>query len=511
MRKPIISLLALTLILTMTLPLFAACGEKEQGTETDTKAEQTTMEEVTPESTGESLTEEETVPFPYIEEKDYGKDFVMWFSIAKDGDSIDYYWVEENKVGGNAMSEAVYARQEQVRAYLGVEIYAKSEVGDSQVLLEPFRTAVKNKDNSVQMFRTSVFGGLPSLVSEGYFTAYEDMPEIDMYAPYWSTSVMEELAIEGKTYLGQSRFNILQTYVVAYNKDMMAKYADVMEGTVYDMVDSYEWTLDKMISLAKLVYIDNTGDGKTKDDSFGLSANTNKSSIGFLHASDINVVEQNEQGKYELTLYNGLNAERTVSIIERLQELQASDYAWMKDAWADEGANIYLHTGRVLMSWEATTDLDKLTSYELSFGVLPYPMYDEAQKDVGYRHLQWGGYIAIPAYLEDRQMVGETVEMLSYYSTAVNEVYYEKMLGKQVADMPEDARMLDLVWNTVCSDFCQTYCELGSTSGKQLLYIVSGTLNGNAESVATIVARYENSFMKALEKFQKVVKKLNEK
>ncbi len=515
-KKPI-SLIALTLILAMAIPLFVACGETEEVTDAPVQTEQTTAVEVTPEIESESKsqtvtqTEAETEAFPNVEKQNYGKDFIMWFSVAKDGDSVDYYWVEEDKIGGNAMSEAVYARQEQVRQYLGVELYAKYEVGNSQVLLEPFRASVKNKDNAVQMFRTSVFGGLPALVSEGYFTAYENMPEINLQAPYWNASVMEELAVEGKTYLGKGRFNILQTYVVVYNKDMWAKYSDAVDESLYSMVDNYTWTFDKMLSICKLVYIDATGDGKTKDDTFGVSANTNRSTIGFLHASNVNLVEQDEKGQYTLSVYNELNAEKTVSILDRLLELQDSDYGWLADAWRNSEVYVKIYSGRVLMSWDATTDLEKLTVYDLSFGVLPYPMYNEDQRNVGYRHLQWGGYTAFPAYLEDRQMVAETMEMLSYYSDNVNEVYYEKMMGKQVADMPDDARMLDLVWDTVCSDFCQTYCELGSNSGKSILYVIPDTMNdiGAKGGVASYIAKYERTFTKALEVFQKQVRKLN--
>ena len=41
-------------------------------------------------------------------------------------------------------------------------------------------------------------------------------------------------------------------------------------------------------------------------------------------------------------------------------------------------------------------------------------------------------------------MVGETVELLAYYSDDVNVAFYEKLLGKKVADAPDDRRMLEL-------------------------------------------------------------------
>ncbi len=57
-------------------------------------------------------------------------------------------------------------------------------------------------------------------------------------------------------------------------------------------------------------------------------------------------------------------------------------------------------------------------------------------------------------------MIGETLEMLSYYSEEVNIAFYEKMLGKQVAEAPQDRKMLDIVWDSVCSELALTYYSI---------------------------------------------------
>ena len=63
----------------------------------------------------------------------------------------------------------------------------------------------------------------------------------------------------------------------------------------------------------------------------------------------------------------------------------------------------------------------------------------------------------IPTYVRNSEMVGDTLEMLSFYSENVNAAFYEKLLGKQVSDMSDDARMLKIVWDGVGTDFGQTY------------------------------------------------------
>ncbi len=503
MIKKLSTVLALVLILAMTLSLFAGCNTGKEGSEDESKNEATTNNgEVSPDkgSDTESKTEVETEALPEVEKNNYGKEFFLW--IVSDSNVADYHWIKESK--GDIMTEAVYNRQEQVRQYLGVEIVGQVAGGGSQTMLEPFRTAVKNKDDSVQMLVTHVFGGIAGLVSSGYLTDYNDLPGVNIDAEYWDTQVMEDMSVVGKMFLGKSRFNNLYTYVIAYNKDMLAKYADSLNGTVYDMVNNYTWTLDQMIALSGLAYVDATADGKSMDDTFGISGDYNIGTMGMLHSSNINLVEQDEKGNYTVAVYNEINAPKTVAVVEKLRALMVSDGGYMHNEYNTPGMNVALHTGRVLMTIEATNSLEKLATYDMTFGVLPYPLYDEAQKDVGYRHLQWGGYLAIPSYLADAQMTGETAEMLSYYSTAVNEAYYDKLLGKQASDMPEDRAVLNLVWDTICSDFGQAYCELGG--GRNILYLVPNLLE-SSKGVASYVASNERAYNTAIAKFIKIISK----
>ena len=106
-------------------------------------------------------------------------------------------------------------------------------------------------------------------------------------------------------------------------------------------------------------------------------------------------------------------------------------------------------------------DLEDLLNYNIEFGVLPFPMYNRDQASVGYRSLQFGGYIGVLSYQDNKAMVAETIEMLSYYSENVKITYYEKVLGKRVADMPDDAAMLEIIWQSITPDFGQTFTSLG--------------------------------------------------
>ena len=268
------------------------------------------------------------------------------------------------------------------------------------------------------------------------------------------------------------------------------------------MVNNYRWTLDSMISLANLVYIDATGDGKTADDTFGITGEINVPFVNFLQASNINLVEQNEKGEYVVVVYNEVNQEKTSNLIDKLKGLTTSDCCW---TWGFQtGSKVELPTNRTLMWLTPSIALPALMNYDINFGVLPYPMYDENQKDVGYRSLQWGGYITIPSYVDDLAMTAETLEMLSFFSDDVNLTFYEKLLGKQVADTPDDKKMLDLIWDGVCSDFGQTYHSVLSKT--DLLYIVSRLADPNStKNIGSFMATVDKSANKMISSFLKDV------
>ena len=98
-------------------------------------------------------------------------------------------------------------------------------------------------------------------------------------------------------------------------------------------------------------------------------------------------------------------------------------------------------------------------------------------------------------------MTAETIEMLSYYSDDVNIAFYEKMLGKQVADVPQDRRMLDIVWDGICYEMAQTYYSLIKDSNNYLYALEMMTEESTTIKLASYVATTENSINKKLKKF----------
>ena len=484
--KKHIKALSVFLAFLLTLSVFVSCdSDNTPGNDTLDAGSESASE-----TTSETIVLEDK---PDISKKNYGADYFL--HIHGDVNPIDFYWVEESE--NDVLSQAIYDRQRKVSDYLGVEIIGTRTLTETNYI-EPFKTAVKNKDGSVHTLLTHNYQGIPSLVSQNFFTDLKTVSQLDLDADYWNADFMDSISVKDHYFLGFSNFNILYTNVISFNKAMMAKYEASLDESVYSMVNNYRWTLDQMISLANLVYIDTTGDGKTIDDTFGISGLQSVPFVNFLQGSNINLVELNEKGDYEVSVYNELNKNRTTVLVDKLLELAKSDCSWF---WADRAIEtVKMNSGKVLMNLSPSIELPSYLNYDVDFGVLPYPMFDESQKDVGYRSLQWGGYIALPSYLDDPDMAAETIEMLSYFSDDVNTAFYEKLLGKQVADSPDDKKMLEIIWDSVCSDFGQTYFE--AMPGTNLLYIVPIlTVANTTKNIASFMATVDKSANKLIRKF----------
>ncbi|MBE6583867.1 MAG: hypothetical protein E7649_02620 [Ruminococcaceae bacterium] len=436
-------ILILAMALIMLLTAFVGCNSNEESNVIDDIDD-----------------EEEYDYFPEVDKNNYDMDFSMYMQPINN--FSEYYILEESS--GSPMDEAVYTRQERVKRYLGVDMIHKEDTTlgwiNYTTILE---TAVMNKDGTLEALLSHYNGGVPQLIGGEWLMDFNDIDGIDLEAEYWNLEFMDTIELKGHRYLGFGDCNMLFTYLISFNKDMYEQYADadVIGGkSFYDMVREGEWTLDKMISVANLVYQDKTGDGKSEDDVFGFAASAWEPYRSFIHACGMNSMEQDASGSYKVVLNSDKYYSRVDTLINKMSELSESNSAWVdyRCVVVHDPSVLSLTTGRVLMTIYDTMHLPGYLDYEIEFGVLPLPMFDSAQKETtGYRSLQFGGYICVPTYVKNEQMVGETLEMYNFYSSNVKVTFYEKVLGKQVADVPDDAAMLDIIWNSICTEVGFTY------------------------------------------------------
>ena len=505
-----IKLASFMLAALMILSLLISCETKNNADASSTQqTEVNESTEILLETDSKTSTETETVTeteapefHPTIEKTNYNDTCFMHVF-----EHLKYLYVEESE--GDTMTEAMFARQQKLYDYLGVELMGV-QTGNLETYGAAFKNAVKNKDGSVDVMICSAYVDVAPFISEGYLRKYNNLPAIDLDADYWKTDYMSTLQFNDDIYLGYSDFMIFNIHVISFNKDMMAQYEDALPESVYDSVRNYHWTIDKMISLANLVYIDKTSDGKTEDDVFGITGRQWIPFIGFLHACDINLVEQNDAGEFLVSVFNEKNNVKTSGLVDKMLALSKSNNAYFRFR-IEETKEIKLHENQSLMTVQGTDYLVDNLNYDISFGVLPYPMYDEAQKSVGYRSFNYDGYITFPSFMRNENMSVETMEMLSFFSAPVEVAFYEKLLGKKVADVPDDRQMLEIVWNGICTDFGLAFSRIDATLGTNLYMLPTVTHANATDNVASFVKSYEKAANSAIRSYIKKMEKLSSK
>ena len=485
------NILIYLLVCVVVISTFTAC--ELRGSEDSTAGEEESQEVLV-----------EDYDFPDIEKKDYGDAFHFYVGPSNGGARLWYMDTDMNT--GSTMDEAVFQRQERVRKYLGVEFvnvtYPDVEYNTYHTYIQ---MAVQNMDGTVDALVTHAHGGVSNLVSENLLTDFCELRGIDLEAEYWQQDFMDTLELNGKYFLGHSDYNIMVTYIIGFNKELYAQRCGNMEKSIYDMVRDGDWTLDAMISVAKRLSIDVTGNGKSSDDYFGFTATPWVTFNGFLTSCNIPMVTQTQSGSYEVAMIQKEYLAKTDEIIEKFKALDKAKYTYF--SYSNKNTTkVFLSSGRALMNVLSTTDLEGLLNYDIEFGVLPYPLYDKDQYDkedesLGYKMLQWGGYLGALSYMKNPILVGETLEMLAYYSENVQVAYYEKVLGKRVADMPDDAEMLGIIWDSLATDVGQTFYNLGGDEKGVCYTLPDMMILGDEETLTSYLIKRVKGINLGFDKF----------
>ncbi|MBQ7830296.1 MAG: hypothetical protein IJ345_08505 [Clostridia bacterium] len=469
-------------------------GEETTIIEIDLNGGTTAVDEEHTETDGDETTVGEFIPG--VDTDNYDSNFYL--SILNDSNPVNYYWIEEND--NSVLSNALYERQQKIKEQLGIDVFAFN-AGYSDNYTEDFKTSVAGKLGSIDTLLTHTSLGISDLVSGGFLAPLNNVPGLNLDADYWNQSLMDSLKINDLYLLGFSDFNIPNTYVITFNPALMAEYSSSLDKSLYQMVDDYEWTLQQFADVAKLGYVNN---GSVDSNQYGLTGLQWVPWCGFLEASGVNLIEMNNEGEYEISFMSDAYIDKTKNIVSLLTELASAESTCL-DYMQTINPTVPYFTGRALMTLTSTYDISSYLNYDIDFGVLPYPVFDSNQKE--YRSLQWGGYIVLPAYMENAEMVGKTLDLLAFYSEDVKNAFYQTAFGVKLEEKADDVRMMDIVWDSVCSDFAIPFDDV-SGSITYMLPTVTSSGGDGLQSLSEFAYARIRSGNAALKKFfQRVDKK----
>lgn len=480
-------LTALLLLLAVMLPLSACGGGAETPAVT---AAGNAGADVT-------VTEEETTaqPTANLPDTDWeGRDFYVLGRTSNREQFISFE-IDAEAENGSPVNDAVYRRNRELEDRYNVTI--------SQFLAENPTTDITklvSAGDDVYDAALLVQNAVTTPAQSGILLDLYSLPYIDFSQPWWNQTLNDRISINGKLYFTTSDFMLMdkqRTSIFFFNRTMTEDY-DL--GDLFELARSGGWTVDQMVSRAKVVSKDVDGDGVFTDlDQYGLGMEK-YNFLGMTVACGNSIVTKDGNDLPVLSM----NTPHMLSTIDKLLAI-CSDKTQMYyvedfngkidyDYWSL--SNIMFCDGRLLFYIDFPQDLQKCSAECVDeYGVIPFPKFDEAQ-DGYYTISIQAMLITVPTSNAEPEFAAFMLEALSAASRYTTlPAYYELTCKTKYMYDEDSADMLDITFEGLVYDLGILY-NWGS-----LVNILSNDIPvACANNFASLYAKAESKAQTELEK-----------
>jgi len=458
---------------------FAGCsGEEPAETENNTVFAETAAE-----------TEDDGFIHDDLPEKDFlGADMQIltttWYTATK-----YIYAAEEN---GEVINDALFAQRAEVSERFNVEIGLTAEEDLGAVASRIHNLTMAGDDTYDLAYNHDLMTIGNALKGDFYNLRAVDIINFDK--PWWNGST-EVFTIQGKlpcTANPLALSGIYMNYVLTVNKDLAA---NLQIEIPYETVRQGKWYIDELISLAELATIDLDGNGILDyDDQWGLLTGS-YGQMGMQSDMEGTVLDKDDAGN--LIFVDTL--EHMVAILEktdRLMEYTVDDYGPANEF----GVELFIAGKGLFMFAENRNLYETVRDAEIAYGVLPFPKFDENQKE--YRSsgcdIYWG--IPLPA-AGNKELIGTCVEAMSCYNyNYVVPKVWDTVLGGKLADSPDDEDMFKIIRDVQYVDL--GYAFSGENSKlSEMIFLIQKT---DAGSVTSFIESRKTAVQSKLEEINRV-------
>ncbi|MBQ8249921.1 MAG: hypothetical protein IJY93_08640 [Clostridia bacterium] len=411
--------------------------------------------------------------------------------------------------GTDAMTKAIYEREVSVEDHLGVDI-GYTLTGTIQDVRPKIQELVMTGDDTYHLFLTHCIAGLSAMITENLLYDFNKFEDINLDAEYWNQQAQDALEVNGHLFYGVSDYMLSDPNCILFNKGMIDEL-DLEDP--YQLVRDGEWTIDKMMEMMASATKDD-GNGRWNYlDTYGLTAPNDWYCNSFTFSSEVELVTRNSDGEFEFAFDN----ERSYTMVEKLDQLLAGNDTWIYDYGGGNNVEgnfendeyVDISKGRSLFNIYNIAHLYILRDVDVDFGILPYPKLDASQD--GYYTNDWSGLMCVPKTVQNTDMVGKVIELLSYYSgDTVKYAYYEIMLGEKLTRDPDSKEMLDIIFDGVSYNAGVNY--FGFSDMNKLFYTPNALImnGGGSGAFSSHLAKYQPASEAAIEQFNTDVLALDE-
>ena len=494
-----LQILALMMAVLTLLGCLVACGGAEE-TETETEV----VTETEAETENENLDE-------------WGREIVedgvpTDLSFANANDNTITFFTRDAKpyntemdcdiISDDTLNDSIYYRNATVEERLGVTITQISQAWDWSAWSQQLRNSVLNKTGDFDA--AAIYASQCSaLATEGIYLNLNNLNYIDTAKPWWNQKAVDELELFGALYFLNGDVvvsQLLNAGIIVYNKNLFSQYYN--DINLYELVDNYEWTIDKLYELSKNVHVDMNMSAKADDgDLLGLTHWTFDADGGYMDlwmaALGVAMTTKDSDGIPQISIYN----DRSILAFEKLQNLCTNNPACLKAS----GLSITTFANSMVMF--NTADLrscEGLRDMKDEYGALPLPMLDESQGYYATYSQNACSLVVVCSDLpaEKWDMMGATLELMAAESyRQVIPKYMEVCLRSKYSESPDDARMYDLIVDGITIDFGFVYA---SKSIATINGLFRNLYNDFAQLYTSKQSSYESALTALIDKLDEI-------
>lgn len=430
MRKQTIS----AILLTAMLAALASCGG--EGTSDVTTQPNTASDETTEAS--------------WIPDANYGGyefrvlNFESYFS--------QYVKIDLAEQSGDMLDDAVYNRNRKIEQALNFTLeqvlmpYAQWQT-DQIALMDRVTNSVMAGDDEFDAAYIQPYFK-PAILTEGSLVDLNTIPELNLDEIWWDRALNSSFNINDKQYVATGALQFMpldSVWVLLFNEN---KLDDLKLEYPYQLVRDGKWTLDKFYEYAQKCT------NLNGDESFEWNASGNAvygiaghtSSPGaMIYSSGYRFVEPDKDG-YKVQL----SSEKLVDALAKITKLfdEKGGIIHVDNGTGDDPKG-YLNVFRNGRSVFLTAQMSVLSEYrdmEDSYGLVPFPKYDEEQESYISQAGVSAQMLGIPVTVKDLSRTGTILEALTHESyDSVMPVYYGVRVEQKGLRNEDSIEMLQLV------------------------------------------------------------------
>lgn len=357
---------------------------------------------------------------------------------------------------GDALDDAIYNRNTKIEEKLGITL--KETLTDNDYLYDTLlgmaRNSILSGDDEYDVMYLPVHR-VSSMIYENSFNNLNNISSLQLDREWWYSTFNDAITINGALYgaLGDSNLMIQDAVrVLSFNEDMME---NLKLDKPYDLVRSGKWTLDEMnkyLTAAASLNGDSTSawnkDGKTI---YGLANHGTAMSYYLIGCGEFNV--ENIGGK----LKNNCGTARWYNVIDRISSLLTTDDAKFipahngNDRDPEQGGYVYIFMNqRTLFAVSEVNKFQSFRALDFDYGVVPFPKYDEEQKNYYANAYEGACGAFIPVTSKDPEKVGLILDAMSYEGQkSVVPVFRGIAVESKGLRNEDSIEMLDIIMDSV--------------------------------------------------------------